>query len=309
MKEVLQRLEMIKNAIMLEDEDVICLQVNKLSQLTLDSNSIHILSLLKKGSFEVAIGLIEDYRQSKMGLVNYEDKEVYGLRLELKIMETEYEELCIIKISIESLLNDFNNQYYHQCGKLIESILAYRAKLQQTQANANPEDQDKADAFNDAQTDYEEFHKEYEEKIEAPLVELSQADQKELKAAYRKASSLCHPDKVSDEFKEQAGEIFKQLNDAYQAKNLTAINEILTALQSQNGFSAFSDTVSNIEKLRLRMAKVKDKITAIERDIAMIKDDETYHLIEAITDWDVYFNDTKSNLEKELVKLKETMRD
>jgi len=309
MKEALQRLEMIKNAIMLEDEDVITLQVNKLSQLRLDTDASNILASLQNGSFEVVIGLVEDYRQSKMGLVSYDDQEVYGLRLELKMLEAEYDGLSIEKISIESLLNDFNNQYYHQCGKLIELILAYRANLQQTQADASPEDQDKADAFAEAQKDYENFHREYEAKTEATLVELSDADQKTLKSAYRKASTLCHPDKVSDEFKEQAGEIFKQLNDAYQAKNLSSVNEILSALQSQNGFSAFSDTISSIEKLRLRMAEVREKIAVIKNDLATIKRDETYQLIEAITDWNVYFNDTKSNLEKELVKLKGAIHD
>lgn len=305
MEEVFQRLEMIKNAIMLEDEDIIDLQVIKLSKLTLDADARGILALLQSGSFEAVIRLIDDYQKSRMGLVSYDDKEVYGLRLELKMLETEYEELSIQKISIESMLSDFNNQYYHHCGKLIESILLYRAKHQQTHADANPEDQNKANAFNDAQKDYDDFQQEYKEKIEAPLVELSDADQKELKSAYRKASKLCHPDKVSDDSKEQAGEVFKQLNDAYRAKNLEMVNDVLAALLSQKGFNIFSDTVSNVDKLRLRISKIKEKIATIQDEIAIIKGDETYHLIEVIDDWEAYFNDMKINLKNELIKFEE----
>ena len=305
MKQTLQRLEVIKNSIMLGDEDIIDLQVNKLSKQTLDSDASNILTLLKNGSFETVIGLIEDYRRSKMGLVSYEDKEVHGLRLELKMMESEYEELCINKITIESMLNDFNTQYYHQCGKLIESILEYRAKFQKKQSGSNPEDQDKVDAFEEAQKDYDDFHKEYEEKTEEPLVDLSNADQQELKSAYRKASSLCHPDKVSDELKEQANEIFKKLNEAYKAKNLEAVKEILAAIQSKNGFSIFSDMVCNREKLRSRIKELKIKLTAIKEEITNIKDDETYQLIAAIGDWNVYFEDMKVNLRKEIVVLQE----
>lgn len=307
MKEVLQRLEMVKSAIMLEDDDVICLQVNKLSLLTLDRDASDILDLLQRGTFESVIGLIENYRQSKLGLVSYEDKELYGLRLELKMVEAEYEELCIEKITIESMLNDFNSQYYHKCGKLIEVILLHRAKLQQVRASATPEDQDKADAFAEAQNDYDDFYREYTEKTGESLVELNDADQKELKAAFRKASSLCHPDKVSDKFKEQAGEVFKQLNEAYKAKNLKLVNKILAALQSQKGFGIFSDTVSSTEKLRLRIANVREKVIIIEGAIATIKSDETYQLIESLDDWEIYFDGMNVNLKNELVKLEKML--
>lgn len=306
MQETLQRLEMIKNAIMLEDEDIIALQVMKLSKLTLDADAAHILTLLQDGSYETMIGLIENYRQSKMGLVSYEDKEVYGLRLELKKLEVEYEDLSLEKINLESLLNDFNNQYYRKCGSLIESILLYRAQLQQQRANQNPQDQEKTEAFEEAQRDYEEFHKDYAENTEDSPVELSADDQKALKSAYRKASRLCHPDKVSDELKDQAAEVFKQLSEAYKAKNLKAVEKILESLECQKGFSIFSDTVSNADKLRKRIDEIKGKITSVKASIKTIKEDETYQTIEAVSNWDDYFSDMKVNLRTELDRLQNT---
>lgn len=282
MKEILQRLEIIKNAIVLEDQDVISLQVNKLSQLTLDIDAAAILALLQRRSFTTVIALIDGYRQSKMGLVSYEDTEVYGLRLELKMMEAEYEELCIQKISIESMLNDFNQQYHHKCGTLIETILYYRAKLQQQRAKAEREDQSKTKAFKEARQDYNNFREENEEKTEEPLVELNKTDKDQLKSIYRKASTLCHPDKVNDEFKEQASEVFKQLNAAYKAKNLIAVEEILTVLNSKQEFSIFSDIISDAEKLRLRIVRISEKITIVEKAIVAIKDDEAYQVIEVV---------------------------
>lgn len=57
------------------------------------------------------------------------------------------------------------------------------------------------------------------------------------------------------------------------------------------------------------MANVRAKLpllrTILQRSRAM----KLIKLIEAITDWNVYFNDTKSNLEKELVKLKGAIHD
>ena len=308
MKEILQRLEMTKHAIMLEDEDIIELQINRLSQLPLDSEAEKILALLKVGSFEIVIGLIEDYRQSKMGLVSYEDEEVYGLRLELKILESEYEDLSLKKIGLESLINDFNSQYHQRCGELIELILSYRSQLQQRSANENPEDLDKAEAFEEAQQDYEEFHKEYKETINELPVELSADDQKSLKTAYRKASRLCHPDKVSDEFKDQAAEIFKQLSEAYKSKDLEAVKNILESLESQKRFSAYSDILSNAKKLRIHIAELKTKIASKIDSIDTIKSDETYEVIVSIIDWDDYFTELRNDLSKELIKLQDTIK-
>lgn len=196
MEKVIQRFEMIKNAIMLEDEEIIELQMAKLSQLTLDPEAEDILMRLESGSFESVIDLIECYRQSKQGIISYKDKAVYGLRLELKQLETEYEDLSLEKINIESRLNDFNKQYHYQCGDIIESILLCRFQIQQKLAQESPQDQEKAAASEEGRRDYEEFHQEHSEKRDEPPIELSEDDQKTLKAAYRQASKLCHPDKA-----------------------------------------------------------------------------------------------------------------
>lgn len=309
MNEIINRLEMVKAAILLEDDDIVGLQIQKLSQLTLDADAVNILSLLKSRSFATIINLIENYCHRKKGLVSYNDKEVSGLRLELKMLEAEYEDLLLKKLSIESIIHDFNSQYYHACGKLIDAILLYRAKLQLKRAKQTPDDPETRDAFKEAKQDYENFRKEYEEKIEEPLIVLNEADEKELKTIYRKASTLCHPDKVSDEFKEQSTEIFKQLNAANKAKDLKKVSEILATLQSGKGFSTFSDTVSDADKLRLRITSIREKMVIISEQIEQAQQDETYQLIEVIDDWNAYFNDLKFKLREELIKLKEALEE
>lgn len=307
MKEVINRLAMIKNAILLEDEEVLNLQVHKLSQLILDVDAMDILTLLKDQSFATVIDLIESYCQRKVALISYDDKEVAGLRLELKILEAEYEELVLQNLSIEALVNDFNQKYYHSCGKLIKAVLWYRAKLQQNRVKEDLSNPEKRANFKEAKNDYEEFNKEYQEKIEEPLVELSEDDEKELKNLYRKASALCHPDKVSEEFKEHAGEIFKQLSIAYKAKDRKKVSDIYSALKTNKGISIFSDTVSDADKLRSRILKVKESIQMLHEKIKQAKQDETYQKIEIISDWDAYFRDVKRRLQDELLTLKEAV--
>ena len=63
------------------------------------------------------------------------------------------------------------------------------------------------------------------------VIEITEEQKQELKAYYRKASKLCHPDVVAEEFKKQAEQIFKDLKDAYDSNDLQKVKEILSNLE------------------------------------------------------------------------------
>src|SRR5699024_5267806 len=55
---------------------------------------------------------------------------------------------------------------------------------------------------------------------------LNDEDKKTIKKVYRQASQICHPDRVSEDMKDIAQEIFIQLNEAYNANDLKAVKRI-----------------------------------------------------------------------------------
>lgn len=91
-----------------------------------------------------------------------------------------------------------------------------------------------------------------------------------MKQAYRKASQICHPDRVSDEIKNQAQEIFVELNHAYEKNDLQAVQNILKQLQ--NGvFKAKSDTVNQKDELRAEIATLKAKLPNLNSKFLQLK--------------------------------------
>jgi curved DNA-binding protein CbpA len=158
--------------------------------------------------------------------------------------------------------------------------------------------------FDEAEKDYEQYNQQFEKEKEKKQFELTDEEKKELKTKFRKATFLCHPDKVNDEFKEAAQKIFIELRAAYEANDLKKVTEILNDLEKGNYFKTKSETIAEKDKLKVEVAKLKGKIRTLEEEIIAIKGSETFMKIIDINDWDEYFNRTKEKLQLELEELK-----
>lgn len=67
----------------------------------------------------------------------------------------------------------------------------------------------------------------------------------ELKNFFRQATKLCHPDTVSEEFKEDAHALFIELRNAYDLNNLEKIKQILIDLQRGKYFKGYKSKGEN----------------------------------------------------------------
>jgi chromosome segregation ATPase len=379
MTQILKRLELIKTAISIEDEEIIELQLAKFETLSVEDEVKDILHSIQNNDYENVIPAIEKYIAQYNGVIVYDDKELQGLRLELKIIEKKLQELSQEKNEYLNNINGFNIQYNLKLGDLIEEILNIRqellhkindenedilntrkkeysdakdsydalknekAKLEEELDKLDPfddaydelyeelndvnakintaqeelnekrkaaktakeefEESDASKEYEEAKQEYEEFSYEHEELKKEDIFELSDEEAMELKQAYRKASKLCHPDIVIIELKEQAQNLFIELNSAYSKKDLQKVKEILLSLDNGHRFDIASDTITDKVLLKSKIAKLRDTISAIEKEIDEIITDDTFLIIDKIENWDEYFSDVKEQLQEELDNL------
>ncbi len=219
--------------------------------------------------------------------------EVSGLKSEVKNFEDQLNSLNNEKIELEKLLSDFQHRHSKELGQLILDILELR-KLKYKENAAKLEE---------AEADYKSYSKQFETEKARKLVELSDEESSDLKKKFRKASFLCHPDKISDEHKDAANKVFNDLRTAYDENNLTAVSAILEDLENGNYFQSISEMDLEIDVLKATIVKLKMQIKNIESEIKSIKESETYHTIISIRDWDSYFELQKLKLSKELEHL------
>src|SRR5690606_22589636 len=85
--------------------------------------------------------------------------------------------------------------------------------------------------------------------------------------------------------------------------DLSGIRNILTQLQKGIFTPAFTNSTEK-DFLRRRLEQLKFKLKQLEKQIDVIKSNDTYITITEISDWDGYFFKTKNILLQELEDLK-----
>ena len=221
-----------------------------------------------------------------------------ALKLEIRQLEHQLNAYDNEKIELEKLLSEFNYRHTKELGSYISRLL----HLRKLSCENDPE------AYAEAVQDEAEYHEQIEIENAKTIFELDDEQRKDLKNAYRKASQICHPDRVSEDMKDVAEQIFIQLNQAYEQNDIATVNKILAELE-QGIFAPRSETVSEKSQLQAIITQLKFKISQIETEIFELKDDETYQTISEIDDWDEYFNQTKEQLIDEIVRLEQKLKE
>jgi len=309
MNNITNVLELIKTSILAGDQEVTLLQTNKLkaSALDVDNDVLDIISELDDFNYSKVIILIEEYLSKHSDLSPYIDKETQGLRLELITLESRLEELTLIHVECLNSINKFNSLQNRIVGSVIMEILELRARISQVLKGHDDYYQEMKDQFEDAQQEYDDFQRVYQSVDRQFQFDISDENKKRLKKIYKQASRLCHPDKVSDNQKNQANKIFSELNKAYMNNDLPRAQEILEELKSGAGFSVDSYSIDNKEILQSKIKSIRKKIEEVKSEIQKVKGDKIYKVIEENDNIEDYLNKMKEKLEVERDELREKL--
>ncbi len=131
MEEILKRLELIKTCVSLEDEELITMQVQKLQTLAIDEKVKQILALIITKRYQYVIQLIEQYKQDNSGLILYADPQIQGLKLELKALENQLQQLSEQKNDYILEIDEFNYQYQLKVAPTVQKFLNLKKTILQ----------------------------------------------------------------------------------------------------------------------------------------------------------------------------------
>jgi hypothetical protein len=293
LEKIIKRLEILKNFIILEDIEDLKTGTAKLIEYNFNQDINAIIDAVNKEEYSVAIAEIQQFINSYQQLSVWKDPEIAGLKLEMKILESQLNAFDNEKIELEKLLSDFQHRHTIELGEIILEILKLRkAKYKDNDQKAK-----------ETEDDYNSYNEQFENEKDKHQFELNEDEKNELKKNFRKATMLCHPDKVSEEQKNEAEKVFIELKQAYDQHDIEKVNRILKDLETGNSFRSQTDTVSEKEVLKATLEKLRKKLQQLEKEIIAIKESDTFKTVNEITNWDIYFNETKTQLEEELQSL------
>lgn len=256
------------------------------------SNSKELLKTSAKAKVLHEVEAIEESKGAQLSIWN--DPAVEGLQLEKKLLEHQLQAYELEKIELDKLLHEFEHRHSMELGDLIIEILHWRKE----QHRNDPE------KYSEAEADEEAYRKQVAAELKKNLFEISDGDKLELKKTFRKATHLCHPDKVSEAFRDIAMQIFIKLKEAYDANDLKTVAGILEDLKKRQFIQTEAQELSKSVALIEAKKYLEEQITVKLKAIFAIQHSETYQLVTGIEDWDVYFKQTKELLKEELALLK-----
>lgn len=290
---VIKRLEILKNYVILEDDEDIERESRKLSVYQFQQDIDQIIRALSQNAFSQAVELIDAFIKRNHQIVVYGEVDIAALKLEIRHLEHQLNAYDDEKTELEKTLMLFQHRHTKELGQYISRLLHLR-KLKFVWDD---------EKFAEAEQDEREYHQQLEEENAKEIQTLNEDDQKALKRAYKKASILCHPDKVAEEMKEDATETFTKLKQAYEENNLDLVQEILDDLEQGKFFKSRTASISEKEKLQLEIQRLREKIQVLEAEIYAIKESEEYQTISEIEDWDEYFDHIREQLKGEIERI------
>lgn len=290
---IIKRLEVIKNLIILEDIDDLESMTQKILVYKFNEDINAIVSLIQEKEYGKAISTIQVFISNYQQLSIWNDPEIAGIRLEIKTLESQINAFDNEKIELEKVLSDFQHRHTLELGTLILEIL----KLRKIKFKNQPREKE-------AEEDFDNYQEQFEIEKQKKQFELTEEEKADLKKKFRKATTLCHPDKVNDEQKVEAERTFIDLKNAYDENDLEKVNRILKKLESGKLFHSYADTISEKEKLKSILENLKESLIILEGEIIELKNNETFEVINNITNWDNYFSETKEQLNDELENLR-----
>lgn len=367
----IKRLEIIKNAIELEDDDIILSQLARLRSEAFDDELLAIVTALENQNYTAAMAAITAWLQSQRAMTQWRDPQVAASKLELKALEERLRDLIDRRNARVQQLDEFNDLYFSRLGPLMSQILQLRKTLaelnlrrQQAEARRREEDyrrcqqymsqavevlatltqrwrelpadsvqaaetrkllQQQSDlianllaeaqelergltreeeeeparqARDEANEEYEKYREQHHD-AEVRLRKgkaLSEEDQNELKRLWRQASKLCHPDLVADDLKDEANTMMVQLNQAKQRGDVKAIRSLVARLQQ--GFEPImaSDRLNDLERIRKKMAQVREQIDTLVNELAELEKEESWLLVSTLNNMESYFTQQEKAL-------------
>jgi hypothetical protein len=311
-----RRLEMIRNLVLLGEQEDVAAHLHKLRPIAEVLQISQIITALDQGEYRKALEEIEAHLRKATALIVAVSADIPRLCFLLETLELRLESLTDEKAELERHLITFNRRHDDALGDLIQRVLKARAELARLIAavrkkNAQEREEAEATAF-EAEETFEDYSRQHEELQRAdPLPRLDEDAERELKALYRKACSLCHPDKVTENRKEAAHKVFVELQDAYKSNDLACVREIHEALAAGGLPGTRSSTLNEAEALKAAIAEMEYAIAKQVAELKALQESDGAKLMEVAgsseAEWQRFFEQQREGLKMELSRLESAM--
>ena len=297
---LIKRLEVIATLFKLEDTDFLDFRLDGLHDFTDDPDVAAIVEKIEDEDFVGAALAVSSFLEDHQIALACVNPPIDNLLHEIQQLEQQVSDVSQEVADTQKRMTAFSKLHGEKLGDLLEGIL-FETKIKAKRLADN--DPAQQDFYEEAASDHEKYTNSQEAARKNKTKTLDAREQKELKKLYRKASMKCHPDRVVDDLHDQAQEIFLELNEAYKNNDLERVRAISEEL-SNNRMADKSEVLTERKKLESTRKSLLGKLAEWNAQLEALLSQPNSKIINAIDDWDDYFEETRMLLEDQLFRLR-----
>ena len=230
-----------------------------------------------------------------------EEQELTRLEGEQAALE---EQVTSAELGLETTKTEiaqFQRRYYQTVGRLYAQLDELDAQIANAQAKNSPADE-AAQAH--AETAQEQARKSAEE---AGLIEAQPAPAPvitpELKAAYRRAAKLMHPDRATTDAEQmRRNALMAQVNRAYERGDQKAIEKLIVEFGQDPEAIVGEDVASRIVKAIRRIAQLRRRLGEVQQELEALQQTEICQLRKTVEETEAMGGDPLGDLAKRLLQ-------
>jgi hypothetical protein len=256
-----------------------------------------VLTTTRSRDYDAAEKIIKTLIAKHQQMVVFGDLDIPQLEFDKEILSIQLSALEEERSEVLRLIRRFEARYNIELGALILEILQLKKDFSKQK--------NEGEAFEEANSQYEKFKETYCQLSGNNIDVLSEEEEHDIKKLFKKASKMCHPDLVQEEFKALANQTFIELRDAFESGNLKKVKEILRELEANNWIKSSSAIINTkYTQLMHQVSVLRRRVTELMEELLSLRSSESYQIISSIQNWDSFFKDSKIRLKEELETLR-----
>lgn len=253
------------------------------------------------------IGAAQEDTADVMAVIALPDPEVESLRLKASALEARIVDLSARQAEMEHLIREFEHCQYHALGDVLAECLRLRHEYLSLKASRSGTSDDR-NAEREAADEYGAYQSAKEQDDRTDLPSLEDDEKGELKSLYRAAAMRCHPDRVSNEDKASAHDLFLQTQRAYRCNDLEGLRRILRQLSDEHSFDDQALTVTGKDRLQKVISDLQNQVADLILAVQTLQLSDRYRTASRTDNWNDDFALARQQWEAECEDLRQRIR-
>jgi len=230
----------------------------------------------------------------------HQDAVLTDWRWQLRVLDNQLAALEAEAADMQRQIHLFDYEQEQAIGTLMRAYLDLRRRYLHA-LHARSAQEHSAEQAEQAESVYQQYEQARSAMAQEPQpLPLDAQQQQDLKQLYRKLAMQCHPDRVGDQDKARAQELFQQLQLGYQNNDLARLAELQHAIGQRLAAAHSVAASDNAESLQRRLAQLQATLAQREQELAQLRRGPVWQTLRAQPVWATWFDQRAQQLQTEI---------